>query len=189
MIAGLAASPMHRLRAVVHTFWKEMAKFGVIGAGAFVIDFGGFSVLFYGPLFGHLTTSRVLSGGLATLLAWVGNRFWTFRHRRNRPVHHEALLFFGVSGLGLLISTGYLNAAHNWLGWSSPAAVSLNLIIGIGIASLWRFYAYRQFVFSMEIADNLSERSEDGVGKLFPGDASPMGCDTSHSAPSAVGGP
>ena len=40
--------------SVVDVFWRELAKFGVVGAIAFLIDFGGFHVLFYGPLQGHL---------------------------------------------------------------------------------------------------------------------------------------
>lgn len=108
-----AFDPIDRLRGVVHILWRELAKFGVVGAAAFIIDFGGFNLLFYGPLSGHLSTSKVASGGLATLFAWAGNRLWTFRHRRNRPVHHEAMLFFAVNGLGLLLSTGYLNATHD----------------------------------------------------------------------------
>jgi len=158
--------PIHRLRGVVHTLWRELAKFGVVGAAAFIIDFGGFNLLFYGPLAGHLSTSKVASGALATLFAWAGNRLWTFRHRHNRPVHHEAILFFGVNGLGLLLSTGYLNAAHDLLGWTSRVAVNVNTVIGIGFATLWRFYAYRQFVFAPEIANYVSGETEEPVEPL-----------------------
>lgn len=136
-----------RLRGLVTVFWREIAKFGVVGAVAFVVDLGGFNLLFYGPLEGRLATSRLLSGAAATAVAWIGNRLWTFRHRRNRAVHHEALLFFLVNGLGLLVSTGYLNITHDWLGWTSKLAVNANTIVGIGIATILRFWAYRQFVF------------------------------------------
>jgi len=164
-----AFDPIDRLRGVVRILWRELAKFGVVGAAAFIIDFGGFNLLFYGPLAGHLTTSKVVSGGLATLFAWAGNRLWTFRHRRNRPVHHEAMLFFAVNGLGLLLSTGYLNAAHDLLGWTSRVAVSVNTVIGIGLATLWRFYAYRKFVFAPEIANDVSQETEESVEQLVHG--------------------
>jgi putative flippase GtrA len=139
-----------RIRGVVDIFWREVAKFGVIGAVGFIIDFGGFTLLFYGPLAGHLTTAKIISGVAATTFAWVGNRMWTFRHRRNRPAHHEALLFFAVNGVGLVISTVWLNFSHDVLDYTSRTAVSVNTIIGIGLATIFRFWAYRQFVFAGE---------------------------------------
>ena len=144
------AGLMERLRGLVSIFWRELAKFGIIGAVGFVIDFGGFNLLFYGPMTGHLTTSKIISGVAATLVAWVGNRMWTFRHRRNRPAHHEAMLFFVVNGVGLVISTLWLNFTHDHLGLTTRGQVNLNTIIGIGLATIFRFWAYRQVVFAGE---------------------------------------
>ncbi len=45
-------------------------------------------------------------------------------------------------------------------------AVSVNTIIGIGFATLWRFYAYRQFVFAPEIANDVSNETEESVEQL-----------------------
>jgi putative flippase GtrA len=141
---------MDRLRGVIDIFWREVAKFGVIGAIAFLIDFCGFNWLFYGPLEGRLATSKIISGVAATSFAWLGNRLWTFRHRRSRPAHHEALLFFVVNGIGLIISTVWLNFSHDILHLTSRGAVNVNTIIGIGLATIFRFWAYRQFVFAGE---------------------------------------
>lgn len=141
---------LDRARGLVDVFWRELAKFGVVGALAFVIDFGGFNLLFYGPLSGHLATSKIVSGVAATVFAWAGNRVWTFRHRRSRPAHHEALLFFVVNGIGLVIATGYLNVAHDVLQHTSRMAVNVHTIIGIALATIFRFWAYRQFVFAAE---------------------------------------
>ena len=57
------------LRESVDLFWREAAKFGVVGAIAFVVDVGGFNLLFHGPLAGRLTTSRVVAGVAATSTA------------------------------------------------------------------------------------------------------------------------
>jgi putative flippase GtrA len=143
---------LDRIRDVVDIFWREVAKFGVVGAGGFVIDFGGFLLLFYGqgPVHGHLTTAKIISGVAATLFTYIGNRTWTFRHRRSRPAHHEAMLFFAVNGIGVIISTVYLNFTHDVLGLTSKGAVSFNNILGIGLATIFRFWAYRQFVFRAE---------------------------------------
>lgn len=170
--------PTERLRGLVSIFWRELAKFGIIGAVGFVIDFGGFNLLFYGPLAGHLTTSKIISGVAATLVAWIGNRMWTFRHRRNRPAHHEALLFFVVNGVGLVISTLWLNFTHDYLGLTSRGQVNLNTIIGIGLATIFRFWAYRQVVFA-------GERPGDPEPETPEGDASgqPVERDRGPAAP------
>ncbi len=72
--------------------------------------------------------------------------------------------------MGLVISTLYLNATHDLLHMDSRLAVNVNTIIGIGLATIFRFWAYRQFVFSGE----------------HPGDPEPEEAEV--TAPSAGGG-
>ena len=147
-MSSLVSRISHLLRESVDLFWREAAKFGVVGAIAFVVDVGGFNLLFHGPLSGRLTTSRIVAGVAATTVAWLGNRLWTFRHRASRPVHHEALLFFLVNGVGLLIGIGWLNLTYKNLGLTSPLWLNVNNVFGIGLATLFRFWAYRTFVFA-----------------------------------------
>ena len=144
-----------RLRSAVDVFWREAAKFGVIGALSFVIDQGGFNLLYLNGMQNKPTTATIISSVVATLFAWVGNRLWTFRHRRNRPVHHEALLFFLVNGVALGISAAYLAFTIYVLGMDSHLALNVNKFIGIAVGTLLRFYAYRQFVFAGEISDEV----------------------------------
>ncbi|AKU16185.1 GtrA family protein [Luteipulveratus mongoliensis] len=139
-----------RLRGAVDVLWREMAKFGIVGAVCFVIDMGGFNVLVNGALEHKVTTAKIVSGAIATLVAWVGNRYWTFRHRRNRPVTHEVLLFFVVNGIALAIAAGWLAFAHYTLNMDGKLANNVNAFIGIGLGTLFRFWTYRQFVFANE---------------------------------------
>lgn len=125
-----------------------MAKFGLVGALAFVIDIGGMNLLTSTVLGDKVTTARILSGTIATLFAWFGNRIWTFAHRRSRPVHHEVTLFFVVNGLALAISTLCLVISHYGLDLTSRLADNLATIFGIGLGTLFRFWAYRRFVFA-----------------------------------------
>ncbi|MEO7061838.1 MAG: GtrA family protein [Lapillicoccus sp.] len=147
-------SPVDRLRGVVDLFWREIAKFGAIGAVGLIIDTGLFNLLLLTVLDGKPTTAKIISGTVATLWAWIGNRMWTFRHRRNRPAHHEAALFFLVNGVGLAISTGYLAFMTYVFHQNSHLALNINNIIGIGIATILRFWAYRRFVFVGELPDD-----------------------------------
>ncbi|WP_435199742.1 GtrA family protein [Janibacter sp. GS2] len=142
-----------RVGRLVDTIWHEMAKFGLIGAVSFIIDLGGMNLLTHTVLEGKVTTARVLSGVAATLFAWFGNRSWTFRHRRSRPAHHEVTLFFLVNGLALAISTLCLVISHYGLDLTTRLADNVATIIGIGLGTLFRFWAYRRFVFANEPMD------------------------------------
>ncbi len=141
---------LQRLRLTLDALWREMAKFGAIGLIAFVIDLGGFNLLVGGSLGNKVTTAKLISGGVATVFAWLGNRYWTFRDRRNRPVLHELVLFFAVNAVALAISAGWVAVAHYV--FHARGALSLNLaaFTGIGLGTLLRFWAYRTFVFANE---------------------------------------
>ncbi|MBT9257936.1 GtrA family protein [Phycicoccus sp. MAQZ13P-2] len=127
-----------------------MIKFGVVGAVAFVIDLGGANLLWHTVLADKITTAKIISGAVATLFAWIGNRQWTFRHRRSRPVHHEVALFFGVNLVALGISAVILAFSHYGLGFESRLADNVATVVGIGLGTLFRFWAYRRLVFSHE---------------------------------------
>jgi putative flippase GtrA len=139
-----------RARGAMDVIYREMIKFGVVGLMAFVIDIGLANLLWHTVLSDKVTTAKIISGIVATLFSWVGNRQWTFRHRRSRPAHHEVLLFFGVNGVALLISAATLYVSHYGLGYVSILADNVATIIGIGLGTLFRFWAYRKFVFAGE---------------------------------------
>lgn len=143
-----------RLRGALTVLYREMIKFGVVGGVAFVIDLGGANVLWHTVLPNKVTTAKIISGAVATGFAWLGNRQWTFRHRRSRPVHYELVLFVLVNGIALGISAVVLAFSHYTLGLTSTLDDNIASILGIGLGTLFRFYAYRRFVFAGEqIAD------------------------------------
>lgn len=145
--------PRGRVGRFVDTIWHEIAKFGLVGAIAFVVDLGGMNLLTHTVLEDKVTTARILSGVTATLVAWFGNRSWTFAHRRSRPAHHEVTLFFVVNGLALVISTLTLVISHYVLDFESRLADNLATIFGIALGTLFRFWTYRRFVFARDPED------------------------------------
>lgn len=151
--------------------YREVAKFGVVGAVAFVVDVYTFNLLRVGlwplheaPLAHKTITATVISSAVATLVAWVGNRLWTFRHRRRTAMHHELLLFLVMNAIGLAITAGCVAVSHYLLGLTSALAdnISKNLV-GVGLASVFRFWAYRRYVFS-EVRDEPASPSPTPVG-------------------------
>ena len=99
---------LDRARGAMDVLVREMLKFGVVGAVAFVVDIGVFNMLRFGfaegtPA-GQPLRAKIISVTLATLTAWLGNRYWTFRHRRQRQAHHELMLFIGFNLAGMAIA-------------------------------------------------------------------------------------
>ncbi|WP_265447762.1 GtrA family protein [Flexivirga meconopsidis] len=160
-----------RIKTLIQSVWREAAKFGVIGVLNTFVDIGLFNYLAGdgGPLDNKITTAKFISGGVATVFAWIGNRYWTFRHRRNRPVHHEVLLFFIVNGIALGLSTAWVAFAHYTLGLQGTLWLNINAFIGIGIGTVFRFWAYKKYVFANEpvdtepVAEALTDPMHDGA--------------------------
>ncbi|MDQ1286541.1 MAG: hypothetical protein QG622_106 [Actinomycetota bacterium] len=133
-----------------------MVKFGAVGAIAYVVDLYVYNVLRTGvwpatdaPLAHKPLLSKVISVAVATVVAWIGNRYWTFRHRRRAAIQAEFVLFVVMNVGGLLISVGCLWFSHYVLGLQSALADNISgSVIGLALGTLFRFWAYRQFVFT-----------------------------------------
>jgi putative flippase GtrA len=131
-----------RFRVLIH----EVAKFGVVGSLAFVLTIGLFNAFHYGAGLGPIT-STTLANLLATVFAFVGNKFWAFRHRKGSHWGRETVLFFFFNGVGILITDGVVAAAQYGLGLTDKFSYNVANVIGIGLATLFRLYCYRRWVF------------------------------------------
>ncbi|HET8970555.1 MAG TPA: GtrA family protein [Candidatus Nanopelagicales bacterium] len=146
--AGAGTVVSAQVRRLVH----EMAKFGVVGAVAFLVDIGLFNLLrgvgSDGPLADKPLTAKIISVVVATTVAYLGNRYWTFRHRARTSMRREYVLFFILNGAGLLISVGCLWFSHYALGFTSLLADNISAnFVGVAFGTLFRFWSYRRWVF------------------------------------------
>jgi putative flippase GtrA len=147
-------------QGAISTIWREILKFGIVGAIAFVVDVGVMNLLRHTVMTDKPTTAKIVSASVATVVAWIGNREWTFRHRRNRAPHHEFSLFVLTNGVALAIGAGAIAFSHYVLDRTSLLADNVANIVGIGLGTLFRFYAYRKFVFSKDLeGETASERN------------------------------
>lgn len=153
---ALAASASKKLRLVLAPYYglnhlvRELMKFGVVGSIAYLIDAGVNNLLRQTEAFDDRPlTAKGLSVAFAAVFAFLGNRFWTFRHRSDPGLARGFLLFFFLNFVGLLIAVGCLALSHYVLGFTSLLADNIaGNIIGTGLGTLFRFWSYRKWVFT-----------------------------------------
>ena len=138
-----AAGIYTRYRHLVH----ELLKFGVVGGIGSVIDLGGAAVLHgkyhVGPL-----ESKAISTTIATVFTYLGSRFWTFKHRENQALGREATLFIVLNLVGLAIAEVVIALVTYGFGRHSQLEYNAASVVGTGLATIFRYVAYRRWVFT-----------------------------------------
>ena len=132
-----------RFQVLVH----EVAKFGIVGLIGFGVQLGVQDSLHFGAGIGPIT-SLTIAYILATVVTFVGNRHWAFKHRKGKGLRHETMLFVGLNVVGYAIQTGIVDIAYYELGYKDGLSYNIATVLGIGLATLFRLFAYRKFVFS-----------------------------------------
>lgn len=138
--------PVADLYARVRHHGPELVKFGIVGGIGTIVDLGGAAVLHSAYHMGPLE-SKAISLTAATILTYLGSRFWTFRHRENQPVHREAMLFIVLNAVGLVVAEVVIAGVTYGLDLKDPLAYNAASIVGTGLGTIFRWYAYRKWVF------------------------------------------
>jgi putative flippase GtrA len=146
---------------------RELAKFGSVGAIAFVITFGIFNALHNSAGLGPIT-SNVIATVVATTFAYFANRYWTFRHRDRTGLGREYLLFFALNGIGLVISSLFVGFTTYVLGLEGVIPSNAALIVGTGVATLFRFWSYKKWVFLPATVPSVDPHTGMPAGADFP---------------------
>jgi putative flippase GtrA len=132
-----------RLRSLVADAWK----FGAIGLACFVIDVLVFNLLRTGAGWGPIE-SKLLSAVVSTIVAWLANRHWTFRRGKRENFATEFVEFMIIAGIGAAIGAGCLWISHYVLGFQTIVADNISgNVIGLALATTFRFFLYRHWVF------------------------------------------
>jgi putative flippase GtrA len=108
-----------------------------------------------------LTMGAVKANVLATLvtttLSYFANRHWTYRGRPKSRKRREYSLFFGFNLAGLLIQSGTVGAFKYGLGLQEHQdrlMFNVATLLGIAIATVFRFWTYRTLVFRKHPVDH-----------------------------------
>ena len=183
-IVSFADATIARLPGSIRPFadrHHELIKFAIVGATTFVIDSAIFYTLKLTILEPKPVTAKVIAGIVAVIASYILNREWSFRDRGGRERHHEALLFFAFSGVGVLLSMAPLWVSSYILDLRVPM-VSLTAeniadfvsayLIGNLLQMAFRFWAFRRWVFPDESARSGDQALESaltagGIAEVF----------------------
>ncbi|GAA4557751.1 membrane protein [Streptomyces violaceochromogenes] len=95
----------------------------------------------------QVVRASVIATVVAIVFNYVGFRYFTYRDRDKSRRTREMTLFLLFSAVGLVIENGVLYAATYGFGWNTPLQNNVFKFIGIGVATLFRFWSYRSWVF------------------------------------------
>ncbi|GAA2764541.1 hypothetical protein GCM10010103_35820 [Streptomyces paradoxus] len=95
----------------------------------------------------QVVRASVIATVVAIVFNYVGFRYFTYRDRDKSRRTREMTLFLLFSAIGLVIENGVLYAATYGFGWNTPLQNNVFKFLGIGVATLFRFWSYRSWVF------------------------------------------
>lgn len=145
----LASVLSGRLRSLA----PEASAFALIGAANSVLYF----VIFNLAITIGAVKATVLATVVTTTLSYLANRHWTYRSRPRSARRREYSLFFGFNLVGMLIQSsvvGFVKYGMHLDESRHRLLFNLATVAGIGMATLFRFWAYRTLVFRPHPADH-----------------------------------
>jgi len=146
---SLVSTLYKRFRLLIH----EGAKFGVVGLTGAIVTLGGADILTFDVgvnRYASLTIATIV----ATFVTFVGNRYWTFRHRQGAGTTRESVMFFVLNGVGLLIQYASLALVWDGLGLHTKLWYNIANFIGLVVGTLFRFWSYRKWVWHVRPSDS-----------------------------------
>jgi len=142
---------IHRIRDLARPFRAlihEIAKFGVVGAVAYVVTFVVSNALRFGPPGLGPVTSLGIAMMIAATFSYFANRHWTWRHRARIGLRREYSTFIGLSAVGFLLTELPVVVSEYVLDLHSPLAYNIaGNVIGTALGTIWRFWSFKRWVF------------------------------------------
>lgn len=136
---GRGSSGLRRL-------FQEVAKFGAVGGAGLLVNLGVFNLVRQVTDL-QVVRASVIATVVAIIFNYIGFRYFTYRDRDKSGRTREMSLFLVFSVIGLVIENGVLYTATYGFGWDSRLQSNLFKFLGIAVATLFRFWSYRTWVF------------------------------------------
>jgi putative flippase GtrA len=156
-----SAAPRPRLRDAWSRQWanrrrlfREVLSFLSVGGVAYLVDVGLSNLLLFGflgipaLLVASPVKAKIVSTIVSMAVAWVGNRFLTYGQRDSGSALAGMWKFVVVNLIGMVIVVAPLGVTWYLLGLHDPLSYNISTnVVGIGLAMVFRFWAYRTWVF------------------------------------------
>ncbi|NUS73360.1 MAG: GtrA family protein [Corynebacteriales bacterium] len=135
---------------------REFVRFAAVGGAAYLVNNVVWYVLKWTVLHTRPVTASVVAVVVATVFSYVLNREWSFNTRGGRRRHVEALLFFTVSGIGMVVNVAGLYISRYVFHLQEPEVSRLvqemadflsYSVLGTVAAAGFRWWAFRRWVF------------------------------------------
>src|SRR3954454_14400568 len=156
----------------------EALAFGVIGAANTLL----YMVITWALLSVGAVKASIVATVITTTLAYLANRYWTYRNHTRSALRREYTLFFGFNLVGMIIQSGAVTIGKYGFGLTEEHDEVLFMgvtLLGIAVATVFRFWAYRTFVFlkppvdgheatvtELDVVAGLAELSTEADGSL-----------------------
>ena len=132
-----------RFEHLVH----ELSKFGVVGAVALVVNMSVMNVMLVAVKDKQIVAT-IVSTVVATCVAYVGNRYWTYKDRDKIDRRREMIFFFLINGVAAVIEVMFVFISKYGLGQDGQLAVNIaKFAFGMPVGMVFRLYCYRTFIF------------------------------------------
>ncbi len=149
---------------------RELLKFAIVGGTTFLVDNGVWYLLKLTVLEQKPTTAKAIAIIVATIVSYILNREWSFRTRGGRERHHEAALFFVISGMAVVVNLIPLYTSRYIFDLEVPhvtrfvqefADFTSGSIVGMLLAMFFRFWGFKKWVFPDELGKRRRDSDED----------------------------
>ncbi|MFF0541609.1 GtrA family protein [Nocardia thailandica] len=153
---------------------RQGAAFLVVGAVGFLVDAGAYNLLVFwdgglswgeGVLYHSPLAAKIIAIGVATVVTYFGNKWWTFSHKQGGSPAREYVLYALFNVIAIALQLGCLGFSRYVLDLSSPLSDNISgTLIGQIVAVVFRYWAYDKFVFTGSGADQAQHaRTEPGA--------------------------
>ncbi|MFE0458233.1 GtrA family protein [Kitasatospora sp. NPDC058965] len=124
----------------------EVVQFAIVGLAGVAVNFGVSNAVLHATHWAPVRCS-VIGTLVAIVVNYLGYRYWVYRDSDAASRRREITLFLLFSAIGLLIENGAVWVATYGLALKSTLAYNGAKVLGTGLATLFRFFSYRTWVF------------------------------------------
>lgn len=128
-----------------------MLTFLAVGGAGYLTDVAAFNWFRDQPVVGgaNPVVAKIAAVAVAMVVTYLGNRMLTWRGLGSTSRRREVGLFAVFNLVGLMMSVLALALSHDALGLTSRLADNISgNVIGVGLGTVFRYWAYKRFVFA-----------------------------------------